>query len=262
MTFSYRGKTALITGASAGIGAAFARELAKRGMSLILVARNEAALNSLAGEMSSPSGSSVHVIVADLSRPEAASEIAKKVSELGLQVDLLINNAGFMTHGPFETIDAQLEQNEIMVNVTSLVGLTHAFLPGMLERRDGGVINVASVAGFQPVPYLATYSATKAFVISFTVALWDECRDRNVCVMALCPGTTSTELFVRAAAPEASLGAPRKPQQVVATALGGLEKRRSLITDGLKNTLLSHGPRLIPKWFAAQCAGKAVKPKQ
>ncbi len=256
-----KGQTALVTGASSGIGAAFARGLAGRGMSLILVSRAEAALRTLADELGRQHPVAVEVLPADLRRPEAAREIAAAVAGRGLQVDLLVNNAGVMTHGAFEQIDPQLEQDEIMVNVASLVGLTHAFLPGMLERRSGGVINVASVAGFQPVPYLTTYSATKAFVISFSVALWEECRGRNVCVMGLCPGTTSTQLFERAAAPEASLGVPRTPEQVVATALRGLEQRRSLITDGLKNSLLSHGPRLIPKWFAAQCAGKAVRPR-
>jgi uncharacterized protein len=259
--FSYSNKTALITGASSGIGAAFARELAKRGMSLILVARDEQAMQSLAATITQQHQVAVHVLPADLSREQSVAEIASRVGQLGLQVDLLINNAGFMTHGAFEKIDAAREQSEIQVNVGSLVGLTHAFLPGMLSRREGGVINVASIAGFQPVSYLSVYSATKAFVIQFSVALWQECRERNVCVMALCPGTTSTELFTRAAAPEAALGKPRTPEQVVATALAGLDRKKSLVTDGLKNRLLSIGPRLIPRWLAAQFAGNAVQPK-
>jgi short-subunit dehydrogenase len=204
----------------------------------------------------------VHVVPQDLTEPHAASQLAARIAELGLTVDLLVNNAGFMTHGAFETIAPDAEQAEIAVNVAATVGLTHEFLPGMLARREGAVINVASVAGFQPIPYLAVYSATKAFVISFSVALWDECRDRNVCVMALCPGTTATQLFERAAAPEAALGKPRTSVQVVTTALAGLDRRRSLVVDGLKNSLLSHGPRLIPRWFAARCAGKAVRPRQ
>lgn len=260
--FAYQGKTALITGASSGIGKAFAQELASRGMSLILVARSEDALSVLAADVSARYSIEAKVITADLSRETAVSEIAKKVSELGWTVDLLINNAGFMTHGPFESIDPAQDHAEVMVNVAAVVGLTHAFLPGMLERRTGGVINVASVAGFQPIPYLAVYAATKAFVISFSVALWEECRDRNVCVIGLCPGTTATQLFERASAPEAALGKPRTAEHVVSTALSALDRKRSLVVDGLKNSLLSHGPRLIPRWFAARCAGQAVRPKQ
>jgi short-subunit dehydrogenase len=259
--FPYRGKTALVTGASSGIGMAFARELASRGMSLVLVARAEETLRRLASELEQKHGVATLVVPADLSRGEAVSEIHSAVAQAGRTVDLLINNAGFMTHGKFEAIDAAKEHAEVMVNVAAVVGLTHAFLPGMLERREGGVINVASVAGFQPIPYLATYAATKAFVISFSVALWEECRGRNVCVMGLCPGTTATELFDRASAKEAALGKPRTSEQVVATALRGLDRRKSLVVDGLKNSLLSHGPRLIPRWFAARCAGQTVRPK-
>jgi short-subunit dehydrogenase len=260
--FAYPRKTALITGASTGIGAEFARELASRGMTLILVARNEAALNALAAELNSKHGVQVHVIAVDLSRESAPADVSAAVAERDLTVDLLINNAGFMTYGPFETIDPAQEHAEVMVNIATLVGLTHAFLPGMLERRTGGVINVASVAGFQPIPYLAVYAATKAFVISFSVALWEECRDRNVCVLGLCPGTTKTELFDRADAQPAALGPSRTVRQVVATALQAFDRNRSLIVDGLKNSLLTHGPRLIPRWFAARCAGQAISPKR
>lgn len=259
--FSYRGKTALVTGASSGIGAEFACSLAQRGMNLVLVARAEEKLRELAADLTKQSGVTVHVVPADLRREDAVSSVAAAVAGLGLQVDLLVNNAGVMSYGAFETIDPAIDHAEILVNVAALVGLTHRFLPGMLERREGGVINVASIAGFQPIPFLAVYSATKAFVISFSVALWEECRDRNVHVMGLCPGTTSTELFVRGKAREAALGKPRTVEQVVATALRGLDGKRSLIVDGLKNALLTHGPRLIPRWFAAQCAGKAVKPQ-
>jgi len=260
--FTYQGRTALVTGASSGIGAAFARELAARGMTTVLVARSAEALETLAQEIAARHGTAVHVIAQDLASADAAAQVARQVDQRQLTIDLLVNNAGLMTHGPFETIDPQRDQEEIMVNVAAVVGLTHAFLPGMLDRRAGGVINVASVAGFQPIPFLAVYAASKAFVISFSVALWEECRGRNVTVMGLCPGTTATQLFDRANAPEAALGPSRTPEQVVATALVGLDKRRSLIVDGLKNSLLSHGPRLIPLWFAAKFAGQAVRPKK
>ncbi|WP_437191177.1 SDR family NAD(P)-dependent oxidoreductase [Planctomicrobium sp. SH527] len=259
--FQYKGKTALVTGASSGIGAEFARELSRRGMNVILVARSEERLATLATEIRQQFPTRAEVIAADLRQESAVQDITQAVSKLGLTVDLLINNAGFMTHGAFENIDPAVDHAEVMVNVAAVVGLTHAFLPGMLERKLGGVINIASVAGFQPIPYLAVYAATKAFVISFSVALSEECRDRNVVVMGMCPGTTSTELFTRASAQEAALGTPRSVKQVVATALKGLDKKRSLVTDGTMNSLLTHGPRLIPRWFAARCAGKAVRPK-
>lgn len=255
----YAGRTALITGASSGIGAAFARELAARGMKLILVARDRLALEQLAQEVASLPGGRPVIIVADLSTPTAISEIADAVQSQSLSVDLLINNAGIMTYGPFEESEPALNKAELMVNVAALVELTRQFLPAMLERQQGAIINVASVAAFQPIPLLAVYAATKAFVISFSTALWEECRGRNVNVLALCPGTTSTKLFDRAAAPEAAVGKPRTPEQVVATALTALARKRSIVVDGWKNSLLSHGPRLIPRWFAARCAGQAVR---
>jgi short-subunit dehydrogenase len=259
--FPYQGRTALVTGASSGIGVEFARALAPRGMRIVLTARSESALHTLAAELSQQHGAETLVVPADLSREESVKQIVAAAQQRGWAIDLLVNNAGLLTHGCFESIDPARERDEIMVNVASMVALTHSFLPGMLERRQGGVINVASIAGFQPIPYMAVYSASKAFVISFSVALWEECRDRNVCVLALCPGTTATNLFKTALAPEAELGRPRQASQVVATALASLDKRRSLVVDGLKNSLLSHGPRLIPRWFAAKCAGAAVRPK-
>lgn len=258
--FRYQGKTALVTGASSGIGAAFARELAGRGTSLILVARAEEALSALAEEIRNRNHVQVDVIVADLSRPDAATQVSAEVARRKLVVDLLINNAGFMTHGAFESIDPQLDRDEVMVNVNAVVGLSHEFLPSMLAKQDGAIINVASIAGFQSIPYLAVYAASKAFVISFSIALREECRGRNVQVLALCPGTTATQLFERANAHRAALGKPRTPEQVVAAGLAGLDKKRSLVIDGLKNSLLCHGPRLIPRWFAARCAGSAVRP--
>lgn len=257
--FAYRGKTALVTGASVGIGAAFARELASRGMSLVLVARDEARMQKLAAELKQKYGTAVQVAPADLSLPAAAKQVEEATA--GRDVDLLVNNAGFMSCGPFEEQDPAKEEAEVMVNVAALVGLTHAFLPGMLKRGAGGVVNVASIAAFQPIPHLAVYAATKAFVVSFSAALWEECRGRGVRVVGLCPGTTSTELFDRAAAPQAALGKARTSEQVVATALSALDAGRCLAVDGWKNFFLTCGPRLIPTWFAAKCAGGAVRSK-
>src|SRR5437879_4310907 len=150
-------EVALVTGASSGIGAEFAKQLSADGYEVILVARRAERMQELASQLRRPA----HVIACDLAN-EAAS-LAEKVSELGLEVDVLVNNAGFGTHGRFAEIDAAREAEEVRVNCEALVTLTHAFLPGMLERRRGGVINVASTAGMQPLPYEAVYAATKAF---------------------------------------------------------------------------------------------------
>src|SRR5712691_11554476 len=150
--FTYRGKTALITGASSGIGETFASTLAARGMNLILVARSEGKLRTLATQLASQHGIRAEVIAADLAQENAATAIQSEVEEKGLQVDMLINNAGFGTHGPFESLSPQRDHEEVMVNVTALVDLTHAFVPAMAARGDGAIINVASIAGFQPVP--------------------------------------------------------------------------------------------------------------
>lgn len=257
--FVWQGKTALITGASSGIGAAFARELAARGMKLVLTARDREALERLAAELTTKHQAPAHIIVADLSAADAVAQITSATRDSGLAIDLLINNAGLMTYGPFEESEAAQNQAALMVNIAALVNLTRAYLPAMLERQSGAMINVASVAAFQPVPYLSLYAATKAFVLSFSTALWEECRGRKVNVLALCPGTTATQLFDRAQAPEAALGKPRTPEQVVATALAALTRGRSIVVDGWKNSLLSHGPRVIPRWFAAKCAGQAVR---
>lgn len=259
--FTYREGTALVTGASSGIGRAFVRELAARGMNCILVARNADAMRALAREISSAHTVRTEVIVADLSHPDAADLIKKDVASRAMTVDLLVNNAGFMTHGHFETLAPRRDHDQVMVNCAAMVGLTHAFLPAMLAQNEGGIINVASIAGFQPIPHMAVYAASKAFVISFSVALWEECRGRNVRVVTLCPGTTDTPLFDVNNAQEAALGKKRTPEQVVATGLRGLDKGKSLVIDGTMNSLLSNGPRLIPKWLAAKFAGQAVKPR-
>ncbi|PQO45882.1 SDR family NAD(P)-dependent oxidoreductase [Blastopirellula marina] len=260
--FQYQGKTALVTGASAGIGAEFTRELAARGMNVILVARNEAAMNELADEVRGQHGVQTLVISVDLSQETAAAEVAEKVAAIDWEVDLLVNNAGFLTYGPFETNDPAEERKEILVNVAALVAMTHEFLPGMLARKNGGVINVASIAAFQAIPYMAIYAATKAFVVSFSIGLYQECRKRNVHILGLCPGTTSTEIFARGGANILQFDpAPRKVDQVVATALKAFERKRCLAVDGWKNRLMSYGAKLAPRELSAWFAGKMARPK-
>jgi uncharacterized protein len=181
------GEVALVTGASSGIGAEFAKQLSAAGYEVILVARRADLMQQLAAQM--PGGA--RVIACDLAN-EAAS-LAGKVAELGTQVDVLVNNAGFGTHGRFAEIDAAREAEEVRLNCEALVTLTHAFLPGMIERGRGGVITVASTAGMQPLPYEATYGASKAFARSFSDALSAELRGTGVRVLCVNPGPVPTE---------------------------------------------------------------------
>lgn len=180
-------ETALVTGASSGIGEQFARQLAVRGNDLILVARRADRLERLAAELPTDA----HVIPLDLAAD--ASSLATRVGELGVDVDLLVNNAGFGTSGPFVAGDPIRDAEEVRLNCEAIVTLTHAFLPAMVERQRGGIINVASTAGMQPIPYEAVYSASKAFAITFTDALHIELRGSGVRVLAVNPGPVPTE---------------------------------------------------------------------
>jgi uncharacterized protein len=180
-------EVALVTGASSGIGAEFAKQLSARGYEVIVVARRRDRLDELASTLAGPA----HVIECDLAYD--AGSLHGKVAASGLEVDVLVNNAGFGTYGRFAQIDAEREAEEVRVNCEAVVTLAHAFLPGMLERRRGGVITVASTAGMQPLPYEATYSATKAFARAFSDALAAELRGSGVRVLCVNPGPVPTE---------------------------------------------------------------------
>jgi short-subunit dehydrogenase len=251
---------ALITGASAGIGHEFALQLAARGYDLILVARRRERLDELATRVRNEHGvERADVIAADLADPAAPAAIAAGVAALGLNVDLLVNNAGFGTHGRFEKLDPARESEEINVNVGSLVALTHAFLPGMLARGAGGVINVASTASFQPVPYMAVYGATKAFVCSFSEALHEEVRRRGVRVIALCPGPTATEFFGtgHVLEPKAPI---RTVRDVVLTGLAAYDRATPVAIDGLFNKLLIFFSRTMPRKSVLAIAARIMGP--
>jgi short-subunit dehydrogenase len=257
---TYQGKIALVTGASSGIGAEFARQLAARGSGLVLVARSRAALEALASELAVRHGVRAEVVVADLAEEGAAGRVADEVAARGLRVDVLVNNAGFGTHGLFHTLPASRERDEIAVNVQALVDLTHAFLPAMLERRSGAVVNVASTAAFQPDPYMAVYGATKAFVLSFSHALHAETRRAGVRVVALCPGATETAFFDVVGSPHARVGRPARPKDVVAAGLRAVERNRAQVIPGLANALLALGPRFTTRAFSARVAIRLLGP--
>ena len=187
--------TALITGASAGIGAAFAQKLAERQTNLILVARTDAKLQQLAQELQEQYKIRVDFLVQDLTAPAAAKTVFDAVTQKGLTIDLLINNAGFGDYGDFAELDGEKQVGIVQLNILALVDLTHQFLPGMRQRRSGGIINMSSTAAFQPMPYFAVYAASKAFVLSFSEALWAENSSYGVRVLAVCPGPTETKFF-------------------------------------------------------------------
>jgi short-subunit dehydrogenase len=257
-----KNRTALITGASTGIGAAYARELAARGAALILVARSEGKLKELADDLRARHGVRVDVAPLDLARPGAAEALAHHVAELGRTVDILINNAGFATHGDVAEADPARLTEQVSLNGVTVVDLTARFLPGMVARRTGAVINVASTAAFQPVAHMAVYGATKAFVLSFTEALWAETAGTGVGVVAICPGATDTPFFDVVGAEEASMGKRRSPEQVVATTFAALDRRRPSVVDGRMNALLSRLPRLLPRRTTVRIAERAVRPNR
>jgi len=255
------GQTALITGASTGIGAVFARQFAARGAHLILVARSEDRLRALAAELSAAHGVTVDVLATDLTRPGAGADLADRVAALGRSVDVLVNNAGFATHGDVAQADPDRLLEQIQLNCTAVVDLTTRFLPAMTTRHRGAIINVASTAGFQPIAHMAVYAASKAFVLSFTEALWSETKPHGVNVIALCPGATDTPFFTVVAAEEASFGKRRTPEQAVATALRGLAQGKPSVVDGTTNALLARTQRFLPHRTVLTIAERTVRPR-
>lgn len=253
--YDFSGKTALVTGASMGIGAAFARELSRLGATVILVARGKDKLTELARELPRS-----HVIAADLLQPGAARRLFDEVTARGLDVDVLVNNAGFGAYGGFSELPVETQRDEVTLNVTSLVELTHAFLP-MLERRGGGVIQVASTAAFQPVPYMAVYGATKAFVLSFSEALWAELGPRGVRVLALCPGATDTPFFARAGE-AAAVGKRVPPEDVVRTGLRAFRAGRSYVIHGTGNYFTSLLSRFTSRALTATISARVMRPRK
>lgn len=255
------GRTALITGSSSGIGAAFAQRLAKTGMSLVLVARNPERLATQAAELATSYRVQAHPIALDISAPESISVLATAVNRLGIDIDLLINNAGIGAHGIFTELALEKQQAELALNVRALVETTYAFVPGMQQRGYGAVINVASTAGFQPLPYMAIYGATKAFVLSFTEALAVENAKTGVQFQVLCPGNTETPFHDAVGSSDGRVGAARTPEQVVTTSLAALAQGKVVAIDGVMNALLAQSPRILPRAVAARIAGHLMRPR-
>ncbi|MFN0198141.1 MAG: SDR family NAD(P)-dependent oxidoreductase [Planctomycetaceae bacterium] len=261
MLKAYSDHWALITGASSGIGAEFARRLAARGMHLILTGRRKELLDQLAGELHTHHGTKCEVIVGDLSDPAEPSRMMNDIRGKGIEIELLINNAGFGMVGEVEKTEVSRVLQLIRLNMSALTELTYLVLPSMIARKHGAVINVASVAGIQPVAFMPVYSASKAYVLHFSEALWAEVRGKGVTVMALCPGTTQTEFFDVAGA-QGWLKKHRSQTvgEVVKTALWGLEKRRQYIIPGWGNYFLSLLVRIATRRTVVSESRKYFRP--
>ena len=255
MTLDYRGTTALITGASSGLGAEFARQLAARGANLVLVARRLERLDSLASELTASHGITATAVAADLAAPGAAADLHAALGERGIRISTLINNAGFGTRSRFENEDAGRIHEEISLNVTALVELTHVFY-AQLQAGHGALVTLASTAAYQPVPQMAVYGASKAFVLSFTEALWYENKDTGLSVLALSPGATRTEFFDVAGA-GARVGDFEEPADVVGLALSTLDGKNpppSVISGG-RNRAMAIASTLAPRRTVVNLTG-------
>jgi short-subunit dehydrogenase len=255
---------AVVTGASSGLGAIFADQLAQRGLSLVLAGRDHARLSAVAQRVGQIAPDvDVELVVGDLGTDAGVDALVAHLD--GRVIDVLVNNAGFGTYGPFAEIDAEREHGLLAVNVDALVRLTHAVLPGMLARGRGGILNVASTIAFQPGPYQATYGASKAFVLSLSQALWAETRGSGVTVTALCPGPTRTG-FVDALGSDVSHTAVYRhlaaPEPVVAAGLRALDRGHAVVVPGWRNRVMSTGGRLTPGWLSALVSGRMLRPAE
>ncbi|HEX4442376.1 MAG TPA: SDR family oxidoreductase [Galbitalea sp.] len=259
MSIDYRGSTVLITGASSGLGAEFARQLAARGAHLVLVARRKDRLEALKSELEAAHAIEATVVAADLTAPDAASALAAELERLALPIHSLINNAGFGTHNAFSDEDAVQIHNEVTLNVTALVDLTRQFWPRLVQQGTGVLVNVASAAAFQPIPKMAIYGATKAFVLSFTEALWYEAMGSGLKVLAFCPAATETEFF-DTSGPGARVGKAAAADDVVRLALKTLDRRNPppSVVHGFATRAQIFGERLISRRLLVIAAGKVA----
>jgi len=251
--------TTLITGASSGIGAAFARKFAALGRNVLLVARSEEKLITICNELGRMSGIRAQYFAIDLTEPNGPARLFEETKKRGLEIDTLVNNAGFGAMGYFDKLDPARELEMIQLNVTALVDLTNRFLLPMRDRKQGTIINVGSTAGFQPVPFMATYAATKAFVLTFSEALSEENRPFGVHVMALCPGVTETNFFEAAKMDRPPMRLSQTPEEVVETAIRGLRRRKSVIISGWPNRLTVFAERFFPRAVVLRITGKALR---
>jgi short-subunit dehydrogenase len=257
---AWSGKWALITGASAGIGVALAEELASGGTNLVLTARRKDRLDELARRLTATYKVRSEVFPADLADPTAPEKIFAFTKEKSIEIDLLVNNAGFGHYGEFHSVEKQRLLDMVQVNCHAVVRLTRLYLPEMVARRRGDVLIVASTASFQAVPYISTYAATKAFDLLFAEGLAEEMKPYGIRVCALCPGSTETEFHVVSGQEKFKRNA-ETAEKVARTGLKALAAGKSYVVSGLGNYLGAHGERLVPRRMVTRIAGKMFRPR-
>lgn len=253
--------TTLITGASTGIGAAFARKLAARGRNVLLVARSEDKLIALCNELGRLTSIRAQYVALDLQQPDSGAQLFEETQKRELEIEMLINNAGYGSMGDFARLDLDRELEMIQLNVRAVVDLTHRFIGPMRERKRGTIINVASTAGFQAVPYMSTYAATKAFVLTFSEALAEENRLHGIHVMALCPGVTETNFFEASKIDRPPMRTIQTPEEVVDAALRALDRHKTVAISGWTNWFVVEAERFVPRSMVTKLAGKALRPR-
>ena len=250
---------AIVTGASRGIGAAYARLLASRGYDLLLVSRDETRLTQLARELQANHHIQAHVSIADLARPDAAHQLFVESRQCRQTPDMLINNAGFGLYGEFVSHPLPRIQEMLHVHVRSVVESIRLFLPGMIERGSGTIINVASIAGLLPIPHFAEYAATKAFLVSFSEALAEETRDTGVVVQACCPGQTETDFHITSGFRPPSLLPMQTAGEVAHTSLVALPNKGPVVTIGWQGTLTALAMKWLPRTFLIRTVGRITR---
>jgi len=260
MDNNWRGRWALVTGASAGIGVALAKELASLGAHLVLTARREDRLQELSRTLRQTHGIQTEMIPADLAQPGAPDQIRTFTQQKGIVVELLINNAGFGQHGELTQVDVGRLLEMVQVNCSAVVHLTRLFLPDMIERRRGDVLILSSRAAFQAVPYVSTYAATKAFDLLFAEGLAEEMKPYGIRVCALCPGSTASEFHAVAGQEQYTSRNPETAEKVARTGLAALAAGKSYVISGFGNYLGAQAQRLVPRRLVAQVAAKIFRP--
>jgi len=251
-------ETALITGASSGIGMGLAKLFAADGTDLVLVARREDRLNKLAQELKSEHGIEVHVLPKDLSKKSAPKEIFTHLNKEKIQIDVVVNNAGFGSKGTIAELDTDLQMDIVQVNAAALTHLTSLFLPGIVERGYGGILNVGSLAGFQPGPNLAVYFATKAYVLSFTEALAEEISNPNIKISCLAPGPVRTEFGEKSDLEDSLLFkiSLMDMEPVVKAGYEGFRRGKTIVIPGLKQQIVPFLNRFTPRLLVRKIAKK------
>jgi len=260
MSERWRNKWALITGASAGIGEGLAKQLASGGANLVLTARRTDRLSKIAADLSAQYGVKTEVLSADLARPEAPSEIHAFTTGKNLEIELLVNNAGFGAFGYAHEIPAERMTEMIQVNCSAVVHLTRLYLPAMVARKHGDVLIVASVASFQAVPFNSVYAATKAFDLLFAEGVAEEVRPFGVRVCALCPGPTTTEFQEVANQPNRIFRYPETAEKVARVGLEALAAGKHYVISGMRNRLMVEAERLSPRSYVVKMAAKMMRP--